>query len=35
MDYDNLAADEAEQALVDLMEATVTIGKLWRTYQDG
>ena len=43
MDYDNLAADEAEQALADLMEATVMIGlqrpswgrKLWRTYQDG
>ena len=26
LDYDNLAVNEAEQALVDLMKATVTIG---------
>ena len=43
LDYDNILAAEAETALTELMEATVTIElqrpnwgrKLWRTYQDG
>ena len=43
LEYDSLTGMEAEQALQDLMNATIEIGlqhpqwgrKLWRTYQDG